>query len=184
VRRAPVRRILSKPPKRPWSSSLWGRRHRRPRCDVGSYAGPASFVRFSCLNRPPVIEPSCSRWGLPAPASPRSAVRSYRTISPLPLRCRNGGLFLWHFPSSRPDRTLSCTLPDGARTFLDACAPRRPSALRASDAIRKHAARQVASGLLCDAMPAWSSSAATREHRSFRSSMPSKDVRRRRNDRR
>ena len=23
----------------------------------------------------------------------------------------SGGMFLWHFPSSRPDRTLSCTLP-------------------------------------------------------------------------
>jgi hypothetical protein len=29
-----------------------------------------------------------------------------------------GGVFLWHFPSSRPDRTLSCTLPCEARTFL------------------------------------------------------------------
>ena len=28
-------------------------------------------------------------------------------------------MFLWHFPSSRPDRTLSCTLPNEARTFLD-----------------------------------------------------------------
>ena len=28
------------------------------------------------------------------------------------------GMFLWHFPSSCPDRTLSCTLPDEARTFL------------------------------------------------------------------
>src|ERR1700744_5868379 len=28
-------------------------------------------------------------------------------------------MFLWHFPSSRPDRTLSCTLPCEARTFLD-----------------------------------------------------------------
>src|SRR5579863_10181208 len=27
-------------------------------------------------------------------------------------------MFLWHFPSSRPDRTLSCTLPCEARTFL------------------------------------------------------------------
>jgi hypothetical protein len=56
-------------------------------------------------------------------------VRSYRTISPLPSF--DGGLFLWHFPSSCPDRTLSCTLPNGARTFLGACAPRRPSVLRA-----------------------------------------------------
>ncbi len=29
-------------------------------------------------------------------------------------------MFLWHFPSSRPDRTLSCTLPYEARTFLTA----------------------------------------------------------------
>jgi hypothetical protein len=29
-----------------------------------------------------------------------------------------GGMFLWHFPSSRLDRTLSCTLPYEARTFL------------------------------------------------------------------
>jgi hypothetical protein len=27
-------------------------------------------------------------------------------------------MFLWHFPSSRPDRTLSCTMPCEARTFL------------------------------------------------------------------
>ncbi len=38
----------------------------------------------------------------------------------LPLM--KGGLFLWHFPSSRPDRTLSCTLPCEARTFLTAYA--------------------------------------------------------------
>ena len=30
-------------------------------------------------------------------------------------------MFLWHFPSSCPDRTLSCTLPCEARTFLDPC---------------------------------------------------------------
>ena len=46
-------------------------------------------------------------------------------------------MFLWHFPSSRPDRTLSCTLPDGARTFLGTRVPRRPGALRASDATGK-----------------------------------------------
>ena len=44
---------------------------------------------------------------------------SYLTISPFPSR--DGGLFLWHFPSSRPDRTLSCTLPYEARTFLTGC---------------------------------------------------------------
>jgi hypothetical protein len=53
-------------------------------------------------------------------------------------------MFLWHFPSSCPDRTLSCTLPDGARTFLDASAPRRSSVLRALDATPAPGATQAA----------------------------------------
>ena len=44
-----------------------------------------------------------------------------------------GGLFLWHFPSSCPDRTLSCTLPCEARTFLTGTSrrdhPAHPAAL-------------------------------------------------------
>ena len=60
------------------------------------------------------IEHPCFGWGLPARTSPCSAVSSYLTISPLPA----GGMFLWHFPSSCLDRTLSCTLPYEARTFL------------------------------------------------------------------
>ena len=35
-----------------------------------------------------------------------------------PTLARRGGMFLWHFPSSHPDRTLSCTQPYEARTFL------------------------------------------------------------------
>jgi hypothetical protein len=79
----------------------------------------------------------------PAPALPAGAVRSYRTISPLPRRdwpsrrtwsSPSGGppergvaeavSFLWHWPSTglKPtSRTLSGTLPCGVRTFL----PRR-----------------------------------------------------------
>ena len=38
-----------------------------------------------------------------------------------------GGMFLWHFPSGRPDRTLSCTLPYEARTFLTAMRRGRPA---------------------------------------------------------
>jgi hypothetical protein len=64
------------------------------------------------------FERSCFGWGLPEPASPRNSVSSYLTISPLLPAEAGGGMFLWHFPSSRPDRTLSCTLPDEARTFL------------------------------------------------------------------
>jgi len=34
----------------------------------------------------------------PAAAVTGGAVRSYRTISPLPLPKELGGMFLWHFP--------------------------------------------------------------------------------------
>jgi hypothetical protein len=91
---------------------------------------------------------SCSRWGLPCRSVARLAVRSYRTISPLPrtlpplcrLRrhfagfrrqvhwfCQRsgkgvtgpfGGIFLLHFPSARAAQALPGTVPCGARTFL------------------------------------------------------------------
>ena len=49
-----------------------------------------------------------------------SAVRSYRTISPLPapLARRLGGIFLLHFPWTRVPQALPGTVPCGARTFL------------------------------------------------------------------
>src|SRR5271166_2778446 len=48
------------------------------------------------------------------------AVRSYRTISPLPLPLAQplGGIFLLHFPWAHAPQVLPGTLPDGARTFL------------------------------------------------------------------
>jgi hypothetical protein len=48
------------------------------------------------------------------------AVRSYRTISPLPapLTRRLGGIFLLHFPWTRVPQALPGTVPCGARTFL------------------------------------------------------------------
>ena len=48
------------------------------------------------------------------------AVRSYRTISPLPapLARRLGGIFLLHFPWTRVPQALPGTVPCGARTFL------------------------------------------------------------------
>ncbi len=76
---------------------------------------------------------SCSGWGLPSRPVTRPLVRSYRTVSPLPLRCRKGGLSLWHYPSRRRAWALPSTLPFGARTFL----PRilqggRPSSCRSN----------------------------------------------------
>ncbi len=62
---------------------------------------------------------SCSRWGLPYRSVARLAVRSYRTISPLPDPLRAiGGIFLLHFPSACAAQALPGTVPCGARTFL------------------------------------------------------------------
>jgi len=66
----------------------------------------------------------CSRWGLPCRSVAGLAVRSYRTISPLPDPRRSrerraiGGIFLLHFPSARAAQALPGTVPCGARTFL------------------------------------------------------------------
>ena len=52
------------------------------------------------------------------PATPvtRRAVRSYRTISPLPAKL--AVYFLWHFPWTHIPQALPGDLPCGARTFL------------------------------------------------------------------
>src|ERR1700728_5075797 len=54
------------------------------------------------------------------------AVRSYRTISPLPapLARHLGGIFLLHFPWARAPQALPGTVPCGARTFLHPCRAR------------------------------------------------------------
>ena len=72
----------------------------------------------------------------PTPALLRAPVRSYRTISPLPRK--RGGMFLWHFPSSRLARVLPGTLPGGARTFLppDKSGRRPPSPLAPAQVYR------------------------------------------------
>ena len=48
----------------------------------------------------------------------RDAVRSYRTISPLPA-VRQAVYFLLHWPSAHAAQVLPGTSPCGARTFLD-----------------------------------------------------------------
>ena len=94
------------------------------RCSSSGRAGPR--VRDAACER------SCFRWGLPREyvtvrrrellphdftlrCCPRDKLAANTTLKGLSLP----GMFLWHFPSSRPDRTLSCTLPSEARTFLD-----------------------------------------------------------------
>src|SRR5690606_26216155 len=47
------------------------------------------------------------------------AVRSYRTLSPLPAPCGTSAVcFLLHFPWARAPQALPGTLSTGARTFL------------------------------------------------------------------
>src|ERR1051325_9922494 len=70
------------------------------------------------------------------PTLTRGAVRSYRTVSPLPPRAlsdaRSAVCSLLHFPSRRRAWTLSSLLPVGVRTFLDASrAPRSSDPLHA-----------------------------------------------------
>ena len=64
--------------------------------------------------------------------SPRTLVRSYRTVAPLPVRPANrtpsAVCSLWHCPAGRPDWVLPSTLPCGVRTFLGRVEARtRPS---------------------------------------------------------
>ena len=68
----------------------------------------------------------CSRWGLAAAASPQTAGRSYRPISPL-SRSESGRYV--SVPLSVPDQVgtwaLPSTLPRGARTFLPSSLARK-----------------------------------------------------------
>ena len=81
----------------------------------------------------------CSRWGLAAAASPQTAGRSYRPISPLSFHRWKDGMFLCHFPSpggalpQLPEAwALPSTLPRGARTFLPPSLAGRTAATRSA----------------------------------------------------
>src|SRR5690348_13748458 len=82
---------------------------------------------------PPPLFGLAPRGVCPAGEIALAAVRSYRTISPLPgLRARKPAIravyFLWHFPSGscEPARPLAGTLPCGDRTFLPRTDARAP----------------------------------------------------------
>ena len=68
----------------------------------------------------------CTGRGLPGRRVTAAPVRSYRTISPLPVRPRRaiGRMFLWHFPAGFPGWALPTALPSGVRTFLEGYLPR------------------------------------------------------------
>jgi hypothetical protein len=81
-------------------------------------AGRAAQAPCSTLLRVGFTEPT----GLPRPL-----VRSYRTVSPLPVPNSAVGpsavCSLWHCPAGRPDWPLTSTLPYGVPTFLDPILP-------------------------------------------------------------
>jgi hypothetical protein len=129
----PVRRILYRAlrpgdghPSRP----AIARRLLRPTRGSG---GRAAHPLCSALLRVGFVEP---------PGSPPALVRSYRTVSPLPVRPPreppSAVCSLWHFPAGRPDWVLPSTLPCGVRTFLGRVTSRartRPSGRLATTAI-------------------------------------------------
>ena len=64
---------------------------------------------------------SCTGWGLPCrPGYPgRGALLPHRfTLATHAFRHRSAVCSLWHFPAGHPGRSLTGTLPCGARTFL------------------------------------------------------------------
>ena len=64
---------------------------------------------------------SCTGWGLPCrPGYPgRGALLPHRfTLATHAFRHRSAVYSLWHFPAGHPGRSLTGTLPCGARTFL------------------------------------------------------------------
>ena len=79
------------------------------------------------------------------------AVRSYRTISPLPSRSR-AVYFLWHFPWARAPQALPGTLPAGARTFLPV---RTPRDCLADSVAKDRGAGPVMQGMSCLRLALW-----------------------------
>jgi len=77
-------------------------------------SGRAAHAPCSTLLRVGFTEPT---------GSPRPLVRSYRTVSPLPVRslavAPSAVCSLWHCPAGHPDWPLASTLPSGVPTFLD-----------------------------------------------------------------
>src|SRR5690606_14705366 len=92
----------------------------------GDWDGPP--LRHRCRQRAPLLALAPGGVCRAAPVT-WSAVRSYRTVSPLPAGDPRAVYFLWHFPASHLDWPLASTLPYGARTFL-------PSPIPAATSVR------------------------------------------------
>src|ERR1700704_6355564 len=107
-------------------------RPRRPSLSAGGYpTALAAYPGVSAGGQPsPCLTLLPVGFAKP-PGSPRALVRSYRTVSPLPVllppenKQPSAVCFLWHFPAGHPDWLLASTLPFGVPTFLGRVAAQR-----------------------------------------------------------
>jgi hypothetical protein len=108
-------------------SFLWERRCRRPRA---AYPGLPDAEAPLGTGRPSSLFGLAPGGVCHAASVAGRAVRSYRTVSPLPVppedRRPSAVCFLLHCPSPSGARPLAGTLPCGARTFLGGHARRDP----------------------------------------------------------
>src|SRR5712671_8038739 len=101
---------------------IWDVRYRTPRATdpSGGAEGPPGGASRG-QRRLPLLLGLAPGGVYPAAAVAGGAVRSYRTISPLPPTVPKdnglGGVFLWHFPWGRPRRALPGTVPPWSPDF-------------------------------------------------------------------
>ena len=142
--RRSVSRVLSRPAanhrKRGWPF-IWDVRRRTPHATdpSGGAEGPPGGAIAD--DRLPLLLGLAPGGVFPAAPVTGGAVRSYRTISPLPPAAPPysgwadglGGVFLWHFPWGRPRRALPGTVPPWSPDFPPYAEPRGPGKERPSD---------------------------------------------------
>src|SRR5882762_4106788 len=133
--RRSVSRVLSRPWITPWGRGwpfIWDARRRAPRAtdpSGGAEGPPGGLSRDS--TRLPLLLGLAPGGVFPAATVAGGAVRSYRTISPLPPAGPTNGTgsgsavcFLWHFPWGRPRRALPGTVPPWSPDFPPSAQPR------------------------------------------------------------
>src|SRR5438067_3802782 len=142
VARRSVSRVLSRPMTKAFGRGwpfIWDVRYRTPRATdpSGGAEGPPGCANLG-QRRLPLLLGLAPGGVYPAAAVAGGAVRSYRTISPLPPAAPEGGelggVFLWHFPWGRPRRALPGTVPPWSPDFPPSAErTRRRAAIRPSD---------------------------------------------------
>ncbi len=116
------------------SGTFVAERLARPTRAAARQARPAAPAKHSSRRRLPLLLGLAPGGVYPAAAVAGGAVRSYRTISPLPPMPSHatsshwttglGGMFLWHFPWGRPRRALPGTVPPWSPDFPPPADPR------------------------------------------------------------